>query len=169
MNIKIFLLCPVPENQKPINEYINLQQNALTQWLLFSNKENEKIFLSLYFFVFFIFFGLNSPKFAFINILQSILISSFLTNVITLFFFFFQFFRWSQLENRFNQSRLFYEEGSWYDGQIWEKPFLLIKNERFLTSQKIRPLIQRLSRKILNFFYFTILLICFLYAIISAS
>ena len=27
-NIKIFLLCPVPEEQKPLNEYINLKENT---------------------------------------------------------------------------------------------------------------------------------------------
>jgi hypothetical protein len=31
-NIKIFLLCPVPETQKPINEYIGLKENFLTNW-----------------------------------------------------------------------------------------------------------------------------------------
>ena len=31
-NIKIFLLCPVPETQKPINEYIALKENFLTNW-----------------------------------------------------------------------------------------------------------------------------------------
>jgi hypothetical protein len=156
MTIKIFLLCPVPENQKPINEYINLQQNLLTQWLLFSNKGSRVSFLFLYFFIFFIFFCSNIPRLEFFSFFHSIIISFFITNVIILFFFFFEYFRWSQLENRFNQSRLFYEEGSWYDGQVWEKPFLLIKNDRFIATQKISPFIQRISRKILNFFYFNI-------------
>jgi hypothetical protein len=154
MNIKIFLLCPVPENQKPINEYIQLQQNSL--WLLFSTWENRRSFLSFYFLIFFFIFSLNQPVFELNHISHSILLSIFFTNILTLFFLFFQFFRWSQLENRLNESRLFYEEGSWYDGEIWEKPFLLIKNERLLTTQKIQPFIQQLSRIILNFFYFTI-------------
>ena len=63
------------------------------------------------------------------------------------------------MKNRFLEARIFYEEGSWYDGQIWEKPFLLIKNDRLLVSQKIDPIIQRISRTILVIFYFTFLLL----------
>ena len=47
------------------------------------------------------------------------------------------FSRWSQLLKRLRNSRLFYEEGSWYDGQYWEKPLELIKNDKLLTSQKL--------------------------------
>ena len=37
-NIKIFLLCPVPEDQKPINEYLQLTENSLTKWVTFSTQ-----------------------------------------------------------------------------------------------------------------------------------
>ena len=37
-NIKIFLLCPVPEDQKPINVYIGLKENVLTNWTTLSKK-----------------------------------------------------------------------------------------------------------------------------------
>jgi hypothetical protein len=172
MNIKIFLLCPVPENQKPINEYIQLQQNSL--WFLFSTSELnfQRTFFSVYFSIFFFIFSFYGSSLSFfvfklktisfdtiLNLLHSINISLFLTNLLTLFFLFFHFFRWSQLENRLNQARFFYEEGSWYDGEIWEKPFLLIKNERFLTTQKVQPIIQRISQKIFSFFSFNIFLL----------
>ena len=38
-NIKIFLLCPIPEEQKPINEYISLKENSLTNWITLTKKE----------------------------------------------------------------------------------------------------------------------------------
>jgi len=38
-NIKIFLLCPIPENQKPINEYLSLKENKLNEWNLLNQKE----------------------------------------------------------------------------------------------------------------------------------
>jgi hypothetical protein len=43
-NIKIFLLCPIPDGQKPINEYINLKENFLTSWLTL---KSEKYLLAL--------------------------------------------------------------------------------------------------------------------------
>ena len=41
-NIKIFLLCPVPDDQKPINEYIGLKENQLTNWTTLSKKKLSK-------------------------------------------------------------------------------------------------------------------------------
>ena len=38
-NIKIFLLCPIPEEQKPINEYIALKENNLTNWITLPKKQ----------------------------------------------------------------------------------------------------------------------------------
>ena len=66
---------------------------------------------------------------------------------------------WYQIKSRFDVSRLVYEESSWYDTQIWEKPFLLIKNDKLLKTQKIQPIIQRLSRIILMLFFFNLFLI----------
>ncbi len=35
LDIKIFLLCPIPEDQKPINEYIDFKENILKIIILF--------------------------------------------------------------------------------------------------------------------------------------
>jgi hypothetical protein len=128
--IKIFLLCPIPEEQKPIYEYITLKK-YFSKFISFEinffvgNKKkisiqknkieknlNENIFISF-----------------FKNCLQNFLI---LINVILCSSL---FIRWEELKKRFNESTLFYEEASWYDGQIWEKPFSIIKNDRLLKTQ----------------------------------
>ena len=49
-NIKIFLLCPVPEEQKPINTYIGLKENPLTSWTTLSKKNFEKKLFSFSFY-----------------------------------------------------------------------------------------------------------------------
>tara|TARA_B110000503_G_C6796818_1_gene269452 strand:+ start:170 stop:373 length:204 start_codon:yes stop_codon:yes gene_type:complete len=53
------------------------------------------------------------------------------------------------VNKRLTQSRVFYEEASWFDGKIWEKPFFLIKNDKLLSSQKIQPILKRLFGTIL--------------------
>jgi hypothetical protein len=60
------------------------------------------------------------------------------------------------LQKRFQESRIIYEEGSWYDSQIWEKPFLLIKNDKLIETQKIEPIIQEIFRKFLTITYINI-------------
>jgi hypothetical protein len=66
-------------------------------------------------------------------------------------FFIVSFARWKQVEIRLSKSRLFYEEASWYDGQIWEKPFFF-KNDKLLSTQKIQPILQRILRTLLTLF-----------------
>lgn len=83
-SIKIFLLCPIPEEQKPISDYIQYR---------------------------------NTLGHSFFNP--------------------FLFFRWKEIQKRLKEPTVFYEEGSWYDGQIWEKPFSVIKNDRLLSIQKV--------------------------------
>ena len=49
LNIKIFLLCPIPDDQKPINEYINLKENDFTNLMLLSKKNYfSKIFIKFF-------------------------------------------------------------------------------------------------------------------------
>lgn len=78
--VQIFFLCPISEEQKPIQQYIDWKQ------------EKIKIF----------------P---------------------------FSWIFWKELESRFLASYFLYEEASWFDTQIWEKPLLIIRNDRFLQSQ----------------------------------
>ena len=65
------------------------------------------------------------------------------------FFFISIFIRWSSMNKRLIESRVFYEEASWFDGQTWEKPFFLIKNDKLLSTQKIQPVIRRIWTTIL--------------------
>jgi hypothetical protein len=113
-NIKIFLLCPIPEEQKPIHEYLNLRtyfqkENNLN--LLKSTSKNDDIPMK--------------------EIKKS---NIFLKKILS----FFLLFRWKEVEKRLNLSSVFYEEASWYDGQIWEKPFSILKNDRLLNTQRVR-------------------------------
>lgn len=163
-NIKIFLLCPVPESQKPINEYIGLKENFITNWATLTKNNYKKKIRNVYLILLGLTFFFTFPNSSFLgwNFLKYLLINLFITNTLLLIFFFILFSSWYQTQNRFQISRLFYEEASWYDGQIWEKPFLLIKNDKLLKSQKIQPIIQRISRAIIFLFYFNVFLeICF--------
>jgi hypothetical protein len=66
------------------------------------------------------------------------------------------------LETKFNKSTLFYEEASWYDGQIWNKPLSIIKNDRLLKIKEINPLVN----KNLIILIYIILIIIILYLFI---
>ena len=146
LNIKIFLLCPIPDDQKPINEYIDLKENDFTNFMLMSRKNYfSKLFIN-----FLVGFVLSIPLSFLFNVSnQLFLYSTFYSISFLILNFFINLSRWSQLLKRLRNSRLFYEEGSWYDGQYWEKPLELIKNDKLLTSQKIKPILKRLIKTLL--------------------
>ena len=144
--IKIFLLCPIPENQKPINEYINSKKSS---FLNFVSKRSylwyviQSIICLICAFIvnFHLVFGFGPIRYILylgVGLSSIIFLISFLL-----------FLHWKEIQNRFFEARIFYEEGSWYDGQIWEKPFLLIKNDRLLATQKIHPILQKISKTFL--------------------
>jgi hypothetical protein len=138
-NIKVFLLCPVPEEQKPINEYIGIKRNVFLNWTTCSLKKYIVQIISGYllFFPVFLTCLLILTPFSVIEIGKLFLLSS-------TFFFISIFIRWSSMNKRLIESRVFYEEASWFDGQTWEKPFFLIKNDKLLSTQKIQPVIRRI-------------------------
>lgn len=144
-NIKLFLLCPIPDDQKPINQYFSLKENILFN-LLGINKTNyfSKILLN-----YILFFTLITPfTFLFKLNKEIFLFNSLFSINIILIFFIINFVLWLQLLNQFRNARLFYEEGSWYDGQFWEKPIELIKNDKLIIQQKIKPIIKRIIKAI---------------------
>jgi hypothetical protein len=138
-NIKIFLLCPVPEDQKPINQYINMKENNLLNWTMFSFQKYIFQIISGFSFLvpLFLICFLNFTPFSLLEIGKIFAISSAL-------FFLLLYLRWSDMNQRLVQARVFYEEASWFDGKIWDKPFFLIKNDKLLSTQKIEPIRQRL-------------------------
>jgi len=153
-NIKIFLLCPIPDDQKPINEYIGLKENPLTNWTTLSQTNyQKKIQKGLFFSI--TMYGLltiNNLFVDFNNFFEWFLTDWFVSINFAIFLISVIIFRWKLTQNKFNKTRLAYEEGSWYDSQMWEKPFLIIKNDKLISTQKIEPILQRLKQTVLFLF-----------------
>jgi hypothetical protein len=155
MRKRNFLLtCSIPEDQKPINEYIENKENFLLNWTILEKKEYfvqfTKFFLQFFFFLF-----LFEKKFS-LKLL-------FFATIFFLFFLTILFFRWTEVYRRLTETRLFYEEGSWFSIQIWEKSFFLIKNDKLISSQKLKLILRRIFHTLiflslflfsLSFFFF---------------
>lgn len=159
LNIKLFLLCPIPEDQKPINQYISLKENGFFNWETFSQKEYDSKFKKFFLRIFFIVGILENEVF-----FSNFFLWFFLSFKFTLFFFSFLFFikliRWQDISKIFSNVRIFYEEGSWYDGEIWEKPMSLIKNDKLFSTQRIKPVEKKVRIHFFQLLFPTIL--CFL-------
>jgi hypothetical protein len=161
--IKIFFLCPVPNDQKPINEYIDLKENPLTNWISISKKKYKLKISSLLFLFLFLVFLFSSTFYQIYqkDILKWVISSFFVTFSFFSFFLFLNLVNWVELNKRLKTPQLLYEEGSWYDGKIWKKPFSLMKNEKLISVQKIEPIIQRLKNSIFITLFFTLVILPF--------
>jgi len=110
-DIKIFLLCPIPEDQKPINEYIDFKENILTNWTKLSPKIYIKnLFLtSFFFFSIFSLFSLNELLIFFKKDLFDWLLIKCLLSFLSIFFYLsFILFRWITINTKFQTPRIIY-------------------------------------------------------------
>jgi len=150
------LFCSIPEQQKPINEYIQNKETIGINWIFLKNINLLKKLVSFYFFLFFFFFisDLNFEKIT----KSSIIIATKNSYLISWFFFIsflsILFYRWYLLKETFQTSRLFYEEISWFDGQIWQKPSFLIKTDHLINELKIIVLLKRVFQVFCYTFFF---------------
>jgi hypothetical protein len=117
------LYCSIPEVQKPVNEYLEIKKNFL-----------------------------DSKKMLTINIL-AIFFFFFKQEVFFLLFFFslLYFLKYFQLNDRLIASKIYYEEASWFDSTFWKKPFFLLRKDKLLSIQKIRPILRKIFKNILLF------------------
>jgi hypothetical protein len=160
-NIKIFLLCPIPEDQKPINEYIGLKENRFTNWITLPTKEYYSTIVRLFATLFLICLTFNVEG---NDSIQEIILTCVKTTiwsltslVLTLLYI---VFNWKQIDLRFNTSRLIYEEGSWYTSEIWEKPISLIKNDKLISTQILQLVLIR-NIKVMSILFFLIFILFF--------
>lgn len=161
-NIKTFLLCPIPEDQKPIKQLIILKENSLTNIVALSNKDFlKKIFFNFfYYFLIISLLRLNELNYSLFNF------NWLLVNIeISLIFLFITIYfitnQWNSLLKAFNSTRIFYEEASWFDGQIWDKPFSIIRNDRLIIRSQLNPLLKRTKTILISliFFIFSVFLL----------
>ena len=138
-----------------------MKENQLTNWTTLSKKNYQKKIFRLFLFNFF-FLSLLTINNIFndLTIFADWILNNLLfSNLLLLFLLTVIIFRWRQNQTRFNQTRLFYEEGSWYDGQYWEKPLSLVKNDKLISTQKIEPILQRLYKTYIIFVFFQFILL----------
>jgi hypothetical protein len=145
--------CCIPEDQKPMNQYIETKENFFFQWTILEKKEYFFQLIRFWSFFFFLFFFCAKLFFLTSFWFSCICCELFATLV---------FFRWIEINNYLRQTRVVYEEASWFDTQIWEKPFFLIKTDKLISLQKVRPILRRMFTNLVSFFFFIIIFSLFL-------
>ena len=129
----------------------------MTNWITLVRKKYLgtlfQLFLTLFLICLtFTFEGIESVNQLFATLQETSLFSLIMLNFLVIYVL----SNWKQVDNRFNTSRLIYEEGSWYTSEIWEKPISLIKSDKLISTQILQPILLR-NLQFVSFLVFGIL------------
>jgi len=136
--------CPVPKEQQPTNEFIELSKSKIFSWP--KSKKSFVIILTKFWVVTFIVFTvISSGSVYFENLkLKYILISLFSSLSIPLLISIRLYLGWNHIFKRLTSEKIEYEESGWYDGQIWLKPLNLKEKESLIATIEVKPILRNL-------------------------
>jgi len=153
-------LCPVPKDQRPLNEYKKLKESSNFLWCI-QDKNSYFQFLSLIFLVSFLLSALILviSSFSLSNIKYFFISSIFIGLVIVTIFCLRSYLGWQYIYSRLMEATVPYEESGWYDGQVWIKPPEILLQDRLIGTYEIYPGLQRLEKTFVFLFILFVALV----------
>ena len=143
-------ICPVPKDQRPINEYLALKDSFGFSW----TAKNDSAYYQTSLQIYFVTLTLFVLTFKTNNISLSDVLSYSILGVSTILFIFYLriYLGWNYIYTRLMQATVAYEESGWYDGQIWIKPPEILLQDRLIGTYEIYPGLQRLQKTVVFLF-----------------
>ena len=136
--------CPVPKEQQPTNEFIELSKSKIYSWPK-TQKSLILVLIKFWMGAFFIFLIISTGSIYFkTSILKYILLSFFSSLAIPLLISVRLYLGWNHVFKRLNSEKVEYEESGWYDGQVWVKPLVLKEKESLIASIEVKPILKNL-------------------------
>ena len=138
--------CPVPKEQQPTNEFLELSNSKLFA-LPKSSKKFSIILISTWLVAFLIFLVISTGSTYFHTyLLKYIFLSFFGSLSVPLLITIRLFLGWTHIYKRLTSEIIEYEESGWYDGQIWNKPIESKEKETLIASIEVKPILKNLTQ-----------------------
>tara|TARA_B100000965_G_C18986400_1_gene496319 strand:+ start:32 stop:526 length:495 start_codon:yes stop_codon:yes gene_type:complete len=136
--------CPVPKEQQPTNEFIELSKSKIFSWPK-SKKSFSLILLKFWAGTFLIFIVISSGSVYFETFtLRYILLSFFSSLSIPFLLSIRLYLGWNHIFKRLTSEKVEYEESGWYDGKTWLKPVNLKEKESLIATLEVKPILKNL-------------------------
>jgi len=136
--------CPVPKEQQPTNEFIELSKSKIFSWPK-TKKSLVIVLIKFWVATFVLFLIISSGSIYFkSSLLRYTLLSFFSSLSIPLLISIRLYLGWNHVFKRLNAERVEYEESGWYDGQVWIKPLVLKEKESLIASIEVKPILKNL-------------------------
>ena len=157
------LICPVPANQRPLNEFNSIRNSWIISWPFL---ERYIFYRKLIFSWLFILpvsltisYGSDYLK---SNIIELVLISLTVSILFPILILIRQWLSWMYIYKRLNSENIEYEESGWYDGQTWEKPLDWRSKDLLIAQYQVKPILNHLEVLIILFTLVTLISIIFI-------
>jgi Conserved in the green lineage and diatoms 27 len=142
--------CPVPIEQRPLNEYRSLAESWYFRWATFDGFGYMQPIALLWLGSWIVSGPVSAASFwptkhpiefifwagAGACILPTIA-------VVRLYL------GWTYIRKRLFATKVFYEESGWYDGQTWEKNPDMLDQDRLVAVYEVQPIVQRMEMTLL--------------------
>ena len=140
------IICPVPLNQRPLNEFNSIRNSWIISWpFLERNIFYRKLMFSWLFIIpvsLTISYGSDYLK---NNIFELIFLSFTASVAFPILILIRQWLSWVYIYKRLNSEKIEYEESGWYDGQTWEKPISWRAKDLLIAQHQIKPILNHLK------------------------
>ena len=141
------IICPVPLDQRPLNEFNNIRNSWIISWPLL----DKSVFYRYLFFSWIIFtpisliisYGSDYLRNNIFDLAFTSLTASLLFPILLLSR---QWLSWIYIYKRLNSENIEYEESGWYDGQTWEKPIDWRAKDLLIAQHQVKPIINHLKK-----------------------
>ena len=144
------IICPVPLNQRPLNEFNSIRNSWIISWPLLEKSIFYRKLLYSWILIMpislIISYGSNYLK---NNILALIFISLTASLLFPILLLSRQFLSWIYIYKRLNSENIEYEESGWYDGQIWEKPIDWRAKDLLIAQHQVKPILNHLKTTVI--------------------
>lgn len=139
--------CPVPKEQRPINEYMLLVQSNFFSWPILEESLFKKKLIKGFLICFLSFLPFSN---LFYSISQSpsklLLVNSTVTTLFMVFLIIRLILGWNYIKQRLYNPTIFYEESGWYDGRLWVKSKNILVQDRLIRDYQVVPVINKLNK-----------------------
>ena len=140
------IICPVPLNQRPLNEFNSIRNAWIISWpFLERNTFYRKLTFSWLIIspvCLTISYGSDYLK---NNLFELIFISLTASLAFPILLLIRQWLSWLYIYKRLNSENIEYEESGWYDGQTWEKPIDWRAKDLLIAQHQIKPILNHLE------------------------
>ena len=140
-------VCPVPEEQQPVNEYQELKESWLFNWVTLNLPQYLKKLIWVWLISWVISGPVAGASFPPGKDPLHFFIAAGGGSLLLLILVWLRLYLgWVYVRSRLLSTEVFYEETGWYDGQIWKKTPEILTKDILIVDYQIKPILQRLRR-----------------------